>query len=221
MNPQRRSRIVLSLVGAIGLTTVLSACAPLVVGGAVMTGMVITDRRTSGAQVEDEGIELRASSRLRENIGDRAHINVTSYNRQVLLTGEVPSAQDKALAEQVVSRVENARAVVNELAVMGNSTLTQRSSDAFVTSKVKASLVDARDLSANAFKVVTERGTTYLMGRVTQREADRATEVVRGVSGVQRLVRVLEIISEDELARMQPQPAPGAAPANSSSPRGN
>ena len=98
MNPQRRSRIVLSLVGAIGLTTVLSACAPLVVGGAVMTGMVITDRRTSGAQVEDEGIELRASSRLRENIGDRAHINVTSYNRQVLLTGEVPSAQDKALA---------------------------------------------------------------------------------------------------------------------------
>lgn len=221
MNPQRRSRIVLSLVGAIGLTTVLSACAPLVVGGAVMTGMVITDRRTSGAQVEDEGIELRASSRLRENIGDRAHINVTSYNRQVLLTGEVPSAQDKALAEQVVSRVENARAVVNELAVMGNSTLTQRSSDAFVTSKVKASLVDARDLSANAFKVVTERGTTYLMGRITQREADRATEVVRGVSGVQRLVRVLEIISEDELARMQPQPAPGAAPANSSSPRGN
>ena len=121
----------------------------------------------------------------------------------------------------MVSRVENARAVVNELAVMGNSTLTQRSSDAFVTSKVKASLVDARDLSANAFKVVTERGTTYLMGRVTQREADRATEVVRGVSGVQRLVRVLEIISEDELARMQPQPAPGAAPGSSSSPRGN
>ena len=189
----------------------LSACAPLMVGGVVMGSLMATDRRTSGAQVEDQGIELRAASRVRENLGDRVHVNVTSYNRQVLLTGEVPSAQDKQLVEQVVGRVENVRAVVNELAVLGNSTLTQRSSDLLVEGRVKAGLVDAKDLFANAFKVVTERGTTYLMGRVTQREADRATEIARRTTGVQKVVRVLEIISEDELRGLLPQPAPADA----------
>jgi osmotically-inducible protein OsmY len=170
-----------------------------------------TDRRTSGAQVEDQGIELRAASRIRENLGDRVHVNITSYNRQVLLTGEVPNAQDKQLVEQVVARVENVRAVVNELAVLGSSTLTQRSSDALVTGKVKAGLLDAKDLFANAFKVVTERGTTYLMGRVTQREADRATDIARRTGGVQKVVRVLEIISEDELKNLLPAAAPADA----------
>ena len=190
------------------LTAALSACAPMVVGGALMGSLVATDRRTSGAQLEDEGIELRAASRIRENLGDRVHISVTSYNRQVLLTGEVPSAQDRALAEQIVAKVENVRSTVNELAVLGNTTLTQRSSDVLVTTRVRAGLVDARDLFANAFKVVTERGTTYLMGRVTQREADRATEVVRTTQGVQKVVRLLEIISEDELKALLPKKAP-------------
>jgi osmotically-inducible protein OsmY len=193
----------------------LSACVPLVplmVGGGVMGGaMVATDRRTSGAQLEDEGIELRAQSRLRENLGERVHVNVTSYNRQVLLTGEVPSAQDKQLVEQVVSRVDNVRSIVNELAVLGNSTLSQRSSDTLVTGRVKANMVDARDLYANAFKVVTERGTTYLMGRVTQREAERATDIARSASGVQKVVRLFEIISEDELQNQLPQAAPVSA----------
>jgi osmotically-inducible protein OsmY len=184
---------------------------PLMVGGGVVMGtMVATDRRTSGAQLEDEGIEIRASSRIREALGDRVHVNVTSYNRQVLLTGEVPNAQDKQLVEQIVSRVDNVRNVANELAVMGNSTLTQRSSDTLVTGRVKAALVDAQDLVANAFKVVTERGTTYMMGRVTQREVDRATEVIRTVSGVQKVVRLLEIISEDELARTLSQASPSS-----------
>ena len=107
-----------------------------------------------------------------------------------------------------MSRVENVRATVNELAVLGNTTLTQRSSDALVTGRVKAAMVDARDLFANAFRVVTERGTTHLMGRVTQREADRATELARGTTGVQQVVRIFEIISEEELKRMLPQPAP-------------
>ena len=173
-----------------------------------MGSLVATDRRTSGAQLEDEGIELRAASRIRENLGDRVHISVTSYNRQVLLTGEVPSAQDRALAEHIVAKVENVRSTVNELAVLGNTTLTQRSSDVLVTTRVRAGLVDARDLFANAFKVVTERGTTYLMGRVTQREADRATEVVRTTQGVQKVVRLLEIISEDELKALLPKKAP-------------
>lgn len=184
-----------------------SACAPLIVGGAVMSSMMATDRRTAGTQIDDEGIELRAASQIRLNVGDRVHVSITSYNRQVLLTGEVPNAQDKQLVEQLVARVENVRAIVNELGVIGHSTLTQRSSDALVTGKVKAGLVDAKGLYANAFKVVTERGTTYLMGRVTQREADRATEIARSTGGVQKVVRVLEIISEDELRSLLPKPA--------------
>jgi len=119
----------------------------------------------------------------------------------------VPTAQDKLLVEQIVSRVENVKSVVNELAVLGNSSLTQRSSDVLVTGRVRAQLVDAKDLFANSFRVVTERGTTYLMGRVTQREADRGTAVARSTPGVQKVVRIFEIISEEELARQLPTPA--------------
>jgi len=208
----RAARCVAAVATVACLGGVLSACAPLALGGVAMGTLVATDRRTSGAQLEDEGIELRAAGRVRESLGDRAHVSITSYNRQVLLTGEVPTQQDKQLAEQIVSRVENVRSIVNELGVMGNSSLTQRSSDALTTGRVKAAMVDAKDLFANAFKVVTERGTTYLMGRVTQREATRATEITRSTSGVQRVVRVLEIISEEELQRTLPQQSPATAP---------
>lgn len=194
----------------------LSACAPLMIGSAVGGAMVATDRRTSGAQLEDQGIELRASNRLRDQLGERGNVSVTSYNRQVLLTGEVPTDADKAAVEKTVSGVDNVRGIVNELAVLGASSLTQRSSDTLITGRVKAAMVDARDLSANAVKVVTTRGTVYLMGRVTQREADRATEITRNTQGVQRVVRVLEIISEEELARMLPQPTP--APVKDATP---
>lgn len=206
-------RLLGRLTLAVSLAGTLAACAPVIVGGMVLGGLVATDRRTSGAQLEDEGIELRAAGRVRDNLGERAHVNVSSYNRQVLLTGEVPTAQDRQLVEQVVSRVENVRAIVNELGVMGNSTLTQRSSDSLVTGKVKAGLVDAKDLYASAFRVVTERGTTFLMGRVTQREANRATEIARSTGGVQKVVRLFEIISEDELQRMLPQPVPAGSAA--------
>lgn len=189
----------------------LSACAPIIMGGAVMGGLMATDRRTSGMQVEDEGIELRAGNGIRSQLGERGHVNVTSYNRQVLLTGEVPNAQDKQAVEQLVSKVENVRSIVNELGVMENTTLSQRTSDTLVTGKVKASMLDAKDLFANAFKVVTERGTVYLMGRVTQREANRATELTRGIEGVKKVVRVMEVISEEELQRIQPQSAPSEA----------
>lgn len=197
----------------LALGAALSACAPVMIGGAVVGSLVAVDRRTSGTQLEDEGIELRAGSRLGEGLGDRVHINVTSYNRQVLLSGEVPSEQDKRTAEQIVARVENVRAVVNELGVTGNSSLTQRSTDVLTTGRVKAALVDAQDLYASAFKVVTERGTTYLMGRVTRREADRATEIARATGSVQRVVRVFEIISEEELKRLLPKPAENEKPA--------
>lgn len=203
VSPKLLSTVLLaaSLAGA------LSACAPIVVGGAVMGSLVATDRRTSGAQLEDEGIELRAASRIRDNLGERGHINVNSYNRRVLLTGEVPSAQDRQLVEQIVTRVDNVQLVVNELAVLGNTSLTQRSADTLITGRIKAAMVDSRDLFANAYKVVTERGTTYLMGRVTQREADRATDIARSTPGVQKVVRVFEIITEDELRSLLPKPA--------------
>jgi len=207
MNPFTRTSLLALALGA-SIVAGLSACAPVMIGSAVMGSLVATDRRTAGAQLEDEGIELRAQSRLREALADRAHVNVTSYNRQVLLTGEVPSAQDRQLVEQLVTKVENVRSTVNEVAVLGNTTLSQRSADVLVTGRVRAGLVDAKDLYANAFKVVTERGTTYLMGRVTQREANRATEIARSTTGVQKVVRLLEIITEDELKALLPKPAP-------------
>ncbi|MFT4240643.1 MAG: BON domain-containing protein [Acidovorax sp.] len=201
------SRTVCAVLAAAALAAGLSACAPLVVGGAVVGGVMAVDRRTAGTQIEDEGIELRAANRIREALGDRAHVNVTSYNRQALLTGEVPSDQDRQAVERIVSQVENVRSVVNDLAVMPSSTLSQRSNDTFITGKVRASLVDAQDLLASSFKVVTERNIVYLMGRVSQREASRATEVARGVSGVSKVVRVFEIVPEEELRRAAP-PAP-------------
>jgi osmotically-inducible protein OsmY len=199
----------LTCVASVVLGASLSGCVPMMLGGAfVGTTMVATDRRTSGAQLEDEGIELRANNRIGQALGEQAHINVTSYNRQVLLTGEVPSAADKQKLDDLVLKVENVRSVVNEVAVLGSTSLSQRSSDTLVTGKVKASLVDARDLQSNVFKVVTERGVVYLMGRVSQREADRATELTRNVGGVQKVVRVFEILTEDELKNATPQPAP-------------
>jgi osmotically-inducible protein OsmY len=186
--------------------TLLSACAPLIIGGAMAgTALIALDRRTSGTQVEDQAIELKAVSRVREAVGDRGHVNVTSYNKLALISGEVANEADKAAVEQAVARIENVRSIVNELAITAPAALTSRSNDSFLTSKVKASFVDAKDLQANAFKVVTERGIVYLMGRVTEREAGRAADVARGVSGVQKVVRVFEVISEAELADMQPK----------------
>jgi len=207
----RRSLRLTSLsLGVVLLGGTLSACAPLLIGGAMTTAMVASDRRTSGAQLEDQGIELRAANRLRDAMGDRGNASVTSYNRQVLLTGEVGTAQDKALVEQTVAAVDNVRSIVNELGVMGATSLTQRSADTLVTGRIKATMIDTRNLPANAFKVVTTRGTVYLMGRVTQIEADRATAIARNTQGVQRVVRVLEIVTPAELARIQPQPVPAS-----------
>jgi osmotically-inducible protein OsmY len=180
----------------------LSACAPLIVGGAVMTGVVATDRRTTGTQLEDETIEIKVASAVRQDLGDRAHLNVTSFNRQVLLSGEVRTAADKERAEKLASSQENVNAVVNDLTVMPVSSLTQRSKDIVITGRIKAAFVDAKDLQVNAIKVVTERGIVYLMGRVTAREAKRATDIARGMSGVTKVVRVFEEIPEQELQRL-------------------
>lgn len=202
----RPARTATPLLAVLAAATLLGGCAPLLIGGAVVgTAMIATDRRTSGSQVDDEVIELKAKGRLGDTFGDQARINTTSYNRLVLLTGEVPNDGDKGRAEQLVARIENVQSVVNELSIGPPSTLGERSKDAFVTTKVKASLVDAKDIFANSIKVVTHRNVVYLMGRVTEREATRAAEVARGVSGVAKVVRVFEVLSEAELANTQPK----------------
>ena len=189
------------------LATCMTACAPFLVAGVAGSALVATDRRTSGTQLEDETIELRASAKVRDTFGEKVHVNVTSYNRQVLLTGEVPSEQERQAVSAIVEKVENVKSVANELSAMPNASLGSRSNDLVVTGKIKATLIDSRDLFANAFKVVTERNTVYLMGRVTQREADSATALIRNVGGVNKVVRMFEIISEEELRRQLPAPA--------------
>ncbi|HNT39718.1 MAG TPA: BON domain-containing protein [Rubrivivax sp.] len=199
-------RLAACALAAAGALTMLPGCAPLLVGGAMVGGtMMVLDRRSSGTQVDDQAIELKAGMRVRE-LGLPAHVNVTSYNRVMLITGEVPSQADRQTIEQHLSRIDAVRSVVNELAVTENSTVGSRTSDSVITSKVKASFVDAKDLQAQAGKVVTERGVVYLMGRVTEREAARFADVARTVEGVRKVVRVFEIISEAELAAMQPKP---------------
>ena len=192
----------------------LVGCAPLLVGGVVVGGsMLMTDRRTTGAQIEDESIESKAKTRVHA-LATLGQISITSYNRTALVTGQVPGENEKAQVTKAVSGVENLRTVVNELTVGPNASLSSRSNDAVVLTKVKASMVDAKDLQANTFKVVVDRGVVYLMGRVTEREATRGTNLSRSVPGVQKVVRVFEILTEEELAALGTSHAP-AAPAAS------
>ena len=208
MNYGVLKRLACTVGAAVLLSSALTACVgPLLVGGAMVGGSLLAvDRRTSGSQLDDEGIELRAANQIRSNFGTRVRVSVTSYNRQVLLTGEVPNLQDQQAVEQLVKQMVNVASVVNDLAVIDTPSLMDRSADALLTARIKAVLLNAGDLQSNAFKVVTERSTTYLMGRVTQREADRATELVRATPGVQKVVRIFELISEQELNRLNTVP---------------
>ena len=194
------------LLASVAGLSLLSGCAPLVVGGAVVGGMVAVDRRTSGTQLEDEAIELKVANAVSKELGDRVHLNVTSYNRRVLLTGEIRNEADRARATLLAQSQENVREVVNDLAIGAPSSLSQRTKDTVTTGQVKAAFVDAKDLQASAVKVVTERGHVYLMGRVTAREAQRATDIARGISGVVKVVRIFEDISEEELRRLSQPP---------------
>ena len=205
MKRNLQSLVFSGAVLAVALSS-LSGCAPLLVGGAVMTGIVATDRRTTGAQVEDEGIELKVTSAVSQDLGERVHLNVTSFNRKVLLSGEARTQADKDRAEKLAQSQENVQSVVNDLAVAMPSSLTQRSKDVVITSQTKAAFVDAKDLQVNSIKVVTERGIVYLMGRVTAREAKRASDIVRGIGGVVKVVRVFDEISEEELKRLSQPP---------------
>jgi osmotically-inducible protein OsmY len=190
----------LALCGMVAVT--LQGCVEMVAAGAVMGTLAATDRRTLGAQTEDKSITLKGENRAAAAAGDSGHVNVTSFNRKVLLTGEVKDEATRAAVEKEVAAVEGVQSVVNDLIVAGPSSFASRSSDTLITGKVKASFVDSRDLYANSIKVVTERGTVYLLGRVTQREGQLAGEVARNVSGVQKVVKVFEYITEEELKAM-------------------
>ena len=188
------------------MLTSLTGCIELMVGGAVMGGVAAADRRTLGAQTEDKSIALKGESRIPSIVGDAGHVNVTSFNRRVLLTGEVRDEAMKNAVEREVRNIEGVESVANELIIAGPASYTSRSNDALITTKVKASLVDMKTISAASFKVVTENGTVFLMGRVTQREGTVAADVARGVGGVQKVVKLFDYISEAELKQLQPDP---------------
>jgi osmotically-inducible protein OsmY len=187
------------------LLTSLSGCVEMMVGGAVMGAVATADRRTLGAQTEDKTITVKAELRVPKIAGPDAHVNIASFNRQVLLTGEVRDEAAKAAVEREVKGLDGVKSVANELEIAGPSSYTSRSSDALITTKVKASLVDMKTISATSFKVVTERGTVYLMGRVTQREGDLAANIAKSVSGVQKVVKIFEYLTEEELRTQYPK----------------
>ena len=197
-----------SLAKAVLFTALLGSlqgCVPLVIGGAAMSAAATMDRRTLGAQTEDKAITVKAEVQVPKLVGSAGHVNIASYNRKVLLTGEVRDEAMKAKVEREVRAIENVATVINELVVAGPSSYTSRSSDALITGNVKGSLVEMKTISATSFKVVTERGTVYLMGRVTQREGDLGANIAKSVSGVQRVVKIFEYLSEEELRAQYPK----------------
>ena len=172
----------------------LQGCFPIVATGAGTGVLMVEDRRTSGTFIEDQGIELKAAKRLDEKFKNTIHINVTSYNRTVLMTGEVLSEATKQEAEEIVRSVANVSNVINELAIGVGSSYTSRSNDTYLTSKVKVRFVEIGKFQANHVKVVTENGVVYLLGKVTRKEADNAVEIARTTGGVQKVVKLFEYI---------------------------
>ena len=181
----------------VALAAALNACVPVAIGvGVAATASVATDRRTTGTQVDDEVIEDRASVAIHDRFkGDAFHINVTSYNGIVLLTGEVPAEQAKTDIEQIVRSNPKVRAIQDELVVGPATDLGSRSNDTLITSKVKARFVESNKFQINHVKVVTERGVVYLMGIVTRQEGDAAAQIASTTEGVQRVVKVFEYIA--------------------------
>ena len=172
----------------------LAGCAPMVaVGTTAGTGAYISeDRRTSGMFIEDEGIELKSARRIHQQYGDRVHINVTSYNRIVLLSGESPTETIKTDIARLIMGVDNVRKIFNEIAVAENTSLISRSNDALLTSKVKTRFLAERKFQINHIKIVTENSVVYLLGVVTHQEGDNAAQIASSTSGVKKVVKVFE-----------------------------
>ncbi len=196
-----RRRLLLGLAAAATLP-LLQGCFPVVATGVGAGAAMVADRRSSGTYVEDEAIEWKSGGRISEFFGSNTHVNVTSFNRNVLLTGEVPNDNTRAEVERLVAGVPNVKGIVNELVVGPTSALTARGNDTLITSNVKARMVDASNVPAHNIKVVTEANVVYLLGLVTRTEADAAAEVARTSQGVRKVVRVFEYISDDEARRL-------------------
>jgi len=192
----------------------LQGCVPAAVVGAGAAGAIsYEDRRTTGVQIDDEGIELRAGNRIGERYGDKAHVNVTSFNRGVLLTGEVPDEKAKQDIEKIAASVPNVRVVSNELRVAAPSSYGDRANDSAITGKVKAHFVDAGKFSAVHVKVVTEASVVYLLGLVTETEGKLAAEIASTTGGVKKVVKVFDYCKLGE-----PNCAPTRFPAESKKP---
>ena len=174
------------------LAVSLQGCIEMAAVGAGAAALGFEDRRTAGTLVEDEGIELRATNRVSERFGDRVHVNVTSYNRSVLVTGEVPDANTKAEIGKIVQGVPSVRSLTNDLQVAGGASLSSRAGDASITGKVKARFLDSGRFSAVHVKVITEASVVYLLGIVTESEANEAVELARTTGGVRKVVKVFE-----------------------------
>ena len=208
----RRPLATLALCALVALS--LQGCVGLVVGGAVMGTLSATDRRTLGSQAEDTSIVIKGEGRANKITGDLGRVAVTSFNRKVLLTGEVKDLQMKAEVEQQIKTIDNVQSIENDLAVAPVSSVGARSSDALITGKVRASFIDTKDLYVNAIKVHTDRGIVYLLGRVTQREGKLAAEVARNAAGnIRKVVKLFEYISEEDLKDMVNKPEPSASAA--------
>ncbi|MBM3350385.1 MAG: BON domain-containing protein [Betaproteobacteria bacterium] len=182
------------LLATLALASQISACVPVVVGGAAAGGAMAADRRTSGMYVEDENIEIKTVKKLHDTLGEAAHVNVTSFKANVLLTGEVPDANAKTKAGDIVIATESVRSVINELTVGAKSSISSRANDTYLTSKVKAQFVIENKFQANHVKIVTENSVVYLLGVVTQKEAESAAEIARNTSGVSKVVKVFEYL---------------------------
>jgi osmotically-inducible protein OsmY len=181
-----------------------SACAPMLIGSAAVASKVAIDRRTAGIQLEDEGIELRTASGLRAQLPRNTNVRISSYNRLVLVTGEVNNESERLQVERFVKSQDNVKTVVNDLIISPESSLTQRAQDTLITTKIRALLIQAKDIHSSAVNIVTERGVVYLMGRLTPREANRVAELIRtsNITGLQKVVKVFETISEEDLSRL-------------------
>ena len=216
----KKTGLTLAAVTLLALLPVLQGCVPAaIVGGATVGTMSALDRRPTLVQTDDEAIEWKAAQALPEPFKATSHVNFTSFNRRLLITGEAPSEEAKAAIGEAARKVQGVREVINELGIGPASSLGSRSTDGYITSKVKARLVDAKEVSANQVKVVTERAHVYLMGLLTEQEAKVAVQVARTTTDVRRVINVIEVISPEEAKRLdllakssEPKPAPAPAP---------
>jgi len=206
------SRLALA-ASLIGATVLSSGCVPLAVTGVAVGAMAATDRRSIGAQTDDQTIEVKALAQIQQDLKVLSGVSVTSYNRKVLLTGQVVDERTKRAIGDLVGRIDAVRSVQNELQVGTVVSMSTSANDSGITASVKTAMIDAKDLQSNAFKVVTENGVVYLMGIVTRTEGDRGAQLASRSSGVKKVVTVYEYVTDDELARIVRSNEAAAKPA--------